>query len=237
MTSRRIAKAAVLLVLVGVVAAIYLSPLRDHLTRDEIRQVVSQLRGFWYGPLVFIALFAIGCIFAIPASIFVISAGLIWGWAWGGTYSIIGGLIGAVVSFYAGRFIGEGVIARFGRVGRAVAKQVDHAGFRSLLILRFIPGLPFAALNYGAGVCGVRLQDFVLATLLGMAPSVYVFAWCADALFNETMTEGDAVWRLIAVALLMVSITLLPVLLKRRLKTGPQAPGPRPQENLFDPEA
>jgi len=236
MTSRRIAKAAVLLVIVGVMAAIYLSPLREHLTREEIRDVVSQLRGFWYGPIIFIALFAIGCVFAVPASIFVISAGLIWGWIWGGTYSIIGGLLGAMASFFAGRFIGEGVIARFGRVGRAVAKQVDHAGFRSLLVLRFIPGIPFAALNYGAGVCGVRLQDFVLATLLGMAPSVYVFAWCADALFNGTMTEGDAVWRLVAVAIVMVSITLIPVLLKRKL-TRPQAPGPGPQENLLPPEA
>jgi uncharacterized membrane protein YdjX (TVP38/TMEM64 family) len=230
MTSRRIAKALVLLVIVGVVAAIYLSPMRDHLTREEIRSWVSHLRGFWYGPIVFIVLFAIGCVFALPASIFVISAGLIWGWIWGGTYSIIGGLLGAVASFYAGRFIGEGVIARFGRVGRAVAKQVDHAGFRSLLILRFIPGLPFAALNYGAGVCGVRLGDFVLATLLGMAPSVYVFAWCADALFNKTMTEADAVWRLIVVAVLMVLVTMLPVLLKRKLRSEGQAPPPVPTD-------
>ena len=44
-----------------------------------------------------------------------------------------------------------------------VVRRVDHAGFKSLLVLRFSPGLPFAALNYGAGVCGVRFGDFVFA--------------------------------------------------------------------------
>lgn len=226
MTSRRIAKAAVLLVIVGVVSAIYFSPLREYMNRDEIRHLVGQLRGYWYGPLVFIVLFAIGCVFAIPASLFVISAGLIWGWVWGGTYSIIGGVLGAVISFFAGRFIGEGLLDRFGRVGRVVKKQVDHAGFKSLLVLRFIPGLPFAALNYGAGVCGVTVGDFVFATLLGMAPSVYVFAYCADSLLNGTMSEGDAVKRLLIVAALLISITVLPALLKRRLPSGRQAPPP-----------
>ncbi len=227
MRSRRIARAAVLLAILGVVAAIYLSPLREHMNREEIREIVAQLRGYWYGPLVFIVLFAIGCVFAIPASLFVVSAGLIWGWVWGGTYSIIGGVIGAVISFFAGRFIGEGLLDRFGRVGRVVKKQVDHAGFKSLLVLRFIPGLPFAALNYGAGVCGVTLGDFVFATLLGMAPSVYVFAYCADALLNGTMSEGDALKRLLILGALLISITLLPQLVKRMFR--PQVPGPGPQ--------
>ncbi len=222
MTTRRIAKLALLLVIVGVVAVVYFSPLRDHLTREEVRDAVSHLRGYWHGPLIFMALYAIGCVFAIPASLFVISAGLIWGWVWGGTYAMIGGLIGAVASFLAGRFLGEGLLKRFGRVGLAVTKQVDHAGFRSLLILRFIPGIPFAVLNYGAGVAGVRLIDFVLATLFGMAPSVYVFAYCADALFNRTMSEGDVLRTLFIVAGLLVTITVAQALLKRKVRPTPE---------------
>lgn len=218
MTSRRLMKLALAVLLAVAIGAIYLSPLRDHLTRDEIRGFVEHLRGLWYGPIAFMAIFAVACLFAVPASIFVLAAGLIWGWQLGGTWSIIGGLAGAAISFFAARFIGEGLLDRFGRVGRLVAKQVDHAGFKSLLILRFVPGLPFAALNYGAGVCGVRLGDFLLATLLGMAPSVYVFAYCADALFNGSMREEDAVVRLLIVAGLMIAIVLIPGLLKRHLR-------------------
>ena len=41
--------------------------------------------------------------------------------------------------------------------------------------------LHLSDINWNGPVAGVRLGDFVLATTLGMAPSVYVFAWCADA--------------------------------------------------------
>ncbi|HVS33264.1 MAG TPA: VTT domain-containing protein [Thermoanaerobaculia bacterium] len=218
MATRRVAKIALAVVLAAAVAAIYFSPLREYLTRDEIRQTVDYLRGFWYGPLVFMGLYAIGCIFAVPASIFVLGAGAIWGWKLGGVYSLIGGMAGATISFFAGRFIGEGLLARFGRLGRMVARQVDHAGFKSLLILRFIPGLPFAVLNYGSGVCGVRLGDFAAATFLGSAPSVFVFAYCADALINGVMTEGEAAGRLVIVAVLMIAIVVIPGLVKRWLR-------------------
>ena len=227
MSRRRISKIVVGVLLLAAIAVIYLSPVRDHLNRDEIRGFVEQLRGLWYGPIAFIGIFAVACIFAVPASIFVLASGLIWGWQLGGTWSVIGGLLGATASFFAGRFLGEGLLHRFGRVGKIVAKQVDHAGFKSLLILRFIPGLPFAALNYGAGVCGVRLGDFVLATVLGSAPSIYVFGYCADALFNGTMTEGDAVINLLIVCVLMLAIVLIPGLLKRWLRpTADPEPDP-----------
>jgi uncharacterized membrane protein YdjX (TVP38/TMEM64 family) len=218
MSARRATKVTLVVVLVAAVAAIYLSPLREYMDREQIRGFVEQLRGLWYGPVAFVLIFALACVFAVPASIFVLAAGLIWGWKLGGTYSMLGGILGAAASFAAGRFIGEGLLQRFGRVGAVVAKQVDHAGFKSLLVLRFIPGLPFAALNYGAGVCGVRFGDFVLATILGMGPSVYLFAYCDDALFNGTMTEGDAVVKLLILGGAMIAIVLIPGLLKRRMR-------------------
>lgn len=224
--TRPAARIGLVLLIGAAIVVIYLSPLRNHMNREDIRAGVSQLRGLWYGPLVFMALYAIACVFAIPASLFVLAAGLIWGWVLGGTWAMIGGLVGAIASFLAGRFMGEGLLARFGRLGQAVEKRVEHAGFKSLLVLRFIPGIPFALLNYGAGVAGVSLLDFTLATLLGMAPSVYVFAYCADSLFNGTMSEGDAIKRLAIVAVLMISLVLLSTLLKRRVRLPAEPPEP-----------
>ncbi|HET8797467.1 MAG TPA: TVP38/TMEM64 family protein [Thermoanaerobaculia bacterium] len=197
------------------VAGIWFSPLREHLTRENVRAAVEQARGYWYGPILFILVYAIGCIVALPASVFVISAGFIWGWLLGGVYSMLGGLLGAVVSFFVARFIGEGLMTRFGRVGRAVTKQVDHAGFKSLLILRNVPGIPFAVLNYGAGVAGVRFRDYFFATLIGILPSKFVLTYCADALFNGSMTEGDAFRRLAVVCGLVLLMILLPIVVRR----------------------
>lgn len=215
MSRRLLLRLAAAALLVAVFAAIWVSPLRDHLTRENIRSAVEQIRAVWYAPIVYVLIYALGCVVALPASIFVIAAGFIWGWLLGGMYAMIGGTVGAIVSYFAGRFIGEGLLDRFGRVGRMVRQQVDHAGFKSMLILRNIPGIPFAVLNYGAGVAGVRFRDYFFATIIGIAPSKFVFTYCADALFNGSMSEGDAFKRLAIVCLLVLAMILVPALVKR----------------------
>jgi uncharacterized membrane protein YdjX (TVP38/TMEM64 family) len=215
MNKRRLVQIAVLVLLAAAVVGLWFSPVREQLTRDNVRSFVEHLRGLWYGPAIFIGAFMLACVFALPASVFVIAAGFIWGWLLGGCYAMIGGTIGAVSSYFLGRFIGEGLLDRFGRVGKLVRAQVDHAGFKSLLILRNIPGIPFAVLNYGAGVAGVRFRDYFFATILGIAPSKFVMTYCADSLFNGSMSEGDAFKRLAIVCALVVAMILLPALVKR----------------------
>ena len=224
MSRRTLIKIAVALFIAVVVVALWFSPLRAYLTRENVRAAVEHLRGLWYGPIVFMLVYATACIFAVPASLFCLAAGFIWGWMLGGSYTVIGGLFGAIASFYVARFVGEGLIHRFGRLGQFVAKQADHAGFRSLLVLRFIPGIPFAVLNYGAGVAGVRFRDYVAATFLGILPPTFVFAYCADALFNGTISEGDVVRRMLIACALMIGITLLPVLVRRIAGRAPRVP-------------
>jgi uncharacterized membrane protein YdjX (TVP38/TMEM64 family) len=216
MLSRRGLKIATLVVLVGGVVALYFSPLRGYFTREHLSGTVDYLRGLWYGPLVLIASYAIGCIFAIPASIFIIAAGIIWGWKLGVTYAMCGAMIGASAAYFAGRFLGEGLLDHFGRAGVAVRNQVSRNGFVSMLIARLIPGPPFAVWNYAAGIARMNFGEYFLATLLGTLPAHIIFAYCADALFNGTMTEGDAVKRLAIVAALLISMITLTTLLKRR---------------------
>ncbi|HEX2062659.1 MAG TPA: TVP38/TMEM64 family protein [Thermoanaerobaculia bacterium] len=219
MSRRTLLKLAAVALLGAAFVAIWFSPLREHLTKENIRAAVEQIRAVWWAPIVYVLLYAIGCVVALPASIFVIAAGFIWGWLLGASYAMIGGTLGATISFFAGRFIGEGLLDRFGRVGKMVRKQVDHAGFKSLLVARNIPGIPFAVLNYGAGVAGVRFRDYFFATIIGIAPSKFVFTYCADALFNGSMSEGDAFRRLAIVCALVLAMILLPTLVKRFART------------------
>ena len=217
MGSRKFLKLTLAAIVLGAIVALYFSPLRAQLTREHVVGAVAHLRGLWYAPIALILLYAVGCVFAIPASFFILAAGAIWGWKLGGTYAMVGGVLGATVSFLVARFIGEGLLEKFGAMGQKVKRQVTHAGFKSLLILRLIPVFPFAVLNYGAGVAGVRLRDFVLATTLGLITSNYVFAYSADALLRGDMTEGEAIKRLAFVGLLLISVIMIPTLLKRRM--------------------
>jgi len=216
MRARRTVKIATLLILVAGVVALYFSPLRDQLSREKIAAWVDTVRDLWYGPVVLIVSYAIGCVFAIPASIFIIAAGVIWGWKLGVAYAMCGALLGASAAYVAGRFLGEGLLERFGKAGQVVSKQVKNAGFVSMLIARLIPGPPFAVWNYAAGIANMNFGDYFFATLLGTLPAHIIFAYCADALFNGTMTEGEAVKRLAIVAVLLISMIVLTTLLKRR---------------------
>jgi Uncharacterized conserved protein len=217
MNKRNAIKLVMLAVLVGGAVALYFSPLRTYLTKAHIHDLIGWLRGLWYGPLVLIGLYAAGCVFAIPASVFVIAAGVIWGWKLGAVYAITGGFLGAMASYFVGRFLGEGLLDKFGSPGRAVRKQVETAGFTSMLIVRLIPGPPFAIWNYAAGVARMRFRDYALATLIGIIPSHVVFTYCADSLVNGTMTQGDAIKRLAIVCALLLALILIPILIKKRI--------------------
>jgi uncharacterized membrane protein YdjX (TVP38/TMEM64 family) len=218
MTKRRAAKIGILLLFATAIGVLYFSPLRSYLTREHIRDSVGQLRDLWYGPLVLIGLYGVGCVFAIPASLFILAAGVIWGWKFGVLYAMCGGMLGAVASYYVGRFLGEGLLDRFGSMGRAVRRQVETAGFTSMLIVRLIPGPPFAVWNYAAGIAHMRQRDYFFGTLFGTFPAHLVFTYCADALFNGTMTQNEAVWRLLVVGLLLIAMVLIPRLIKRSLQ-------------------
>lgn len=226
MNGRTAIKIALVVVIAAVVGALYFTPVRQYMDRAHLVIAVDYLRGLWYAPIILILAYAIGCVFAIPASLFIIASGVVWGWLLGGIYAMIGGVLGATLSFLVGRFVGEGMLDRFGAIGRRVRKQVDNAGFKSLLVLRLIPLFPFAVLNYGAGVAGVQLSDFVFATALGLAPSNFVFAYSAHALYENTMSQGEALTRLAIVAGLLLVVVLVPSLLKRRMtrSNGNSAP-------------
>ena len=227
MTFRRAIKLAVLLLLGGAVAALFFSPLRHQLTMANARGWVLReqdvVEHLWYAPLLFILAYAVGCIFAVPASIFIAVAGALWGWKFGALYAMCGGMSGAIASYFVGRFLGEGLLDRFGKAGAAVKAQVEKAGLKTMLIVRLIPGPPFAVWNYGAGVARVRFLDYALGTFLGTLPAHLVFAYSADALFNGTLSEGDAVKRLVLVMVLLLAIVLVPTLVKKRMESRAEA--------------
>src|SRR5512141_2412327 len=104
--SRRTLKIAVVVFLVAVVAALYFTPLRQYFTREHVRTAVTTMRTLWYAPVLLIAGYALGCVFAVPASIFVIAAGVIFGWKLGTVYAMTGAMIGAMASYFVGRFLG-----------------------------------------------------------------------------------------------------------------------------------
>ena len=209
-------RVAAALLLAGAIAVVWFSPLREKLDLDHAREAGRMLSESWFGPPLFILTFGILGVLLVPATVFVVTAALVWGWGTGGTYSLAGASLGALLSFLLARWMGGGIAARLGERGRQLTDRLRNSGFSALLILRLIPIFPYAMLNYASGLAGLRSRDFVAATVIGLAPSIFIVSYSADAIARGTLSGGDAFGRLLVAGVLLAILAIVPMALKRR---------------------
>jgi uncharacterized membrane protein YdjX (TVP38/TMEM64 family) len=140
--------------------------------------------GAW-GPVVYMLLYAVGPSFLVPGAVMTIAGGLAFGAMWGSVYSLIGGDIGALVAFAAGRFLGKSFVERIvGERFRAMLQRIAKHGFQIILYLRFVPVIPYNALNLLAGASPITFHDYFWATMIGMIPGTILYAFLGDALWH-----------------------------------------------------
>jgi uncharacterized membrane protein YdjX (TVP38/TMEM64 family) len=132
-----------------------------------------------WGPIAFIVGYVVGVILWVPASLFTLAAGAMFGLGLGTVYVMIGAYIGATVSFLIARYAARGVLerrlaesARFAAIDRAVGRH----GRRIVLLLRLSPVIPFSFLNYALGVTRVSLADYVVG-MVGMVPATMAYVY------------------------------------------------------------
>ncbi len=130
-----------------------------------------------WGPVLFFALYAALALVPVPKALLTAAGGALFGlWA-GAGLSLAGALVGAIISFGAGRLLGRDSVDRLirGRVARVDALLADH-GLSAVLIVRLIPLVPFIAVNYASGLTGVMFRHYVLGSALGMVPGSLAYA-------------------------------------------------------------
>ncbi|MFF8285740.1 TVP38/TMEM64 family protein [Streptomyces albus] len=121
----------------------------------------------------------------VPRPVLNVAAGVLFG-AQAGTFSAtVGTVIGAGIAFGLGRLLGQDALRTLvrGRWMAAADRQLSRHGFRSMLVIRLLPGVPFAASNYGAAVSRMRWSAFLGATAVGSLPNTaaYVIAGSSAA--------------------------------------------------------
>jgi uncharacterized membrane protein YdjX (TVP38/TMEM64 family) len=133
--------------------------------------------GVW-GPLAVTGAGAMLTCAFVPGAVLAGASGLLFGAALGTPVAICAATLGATCAFLIARVLGR-------RSYRAVAgkrlldwtARIESRGFLSVLYARIAPLMPFTLTSYAAGMTGIRLRDFALATALGASPRA--FAWAA----------------------------------------------------------
>ncbi|SOB85789.1 TVP38/TMEM64 family protein [Streptomyces sp. 1331.2] len=142
--------------------------------------LANRLPGYWFGPL-FALVYAVGTLAFVPRPALNAAAGLLLGIQQGVALAVLGTTLGAALAFALGRGLGREALRPYlrGKVLGALDRRFTEQGFRSVLVLRLLPGMPFQAANYGAAFSGVRFTPFLLATAIGVVPTTAVYVTAA----------------------------------------------------------
>ncbi len=169
-------------------------------------------------PLIFILLFTLGATFFVPVALLSITSGVLFGPWYGTFYTLIAATLSAVLSFIIGRYLGRQRLGRIvGSRLSTVTDLVSKGGWRSVAMMRLVPLLPFAALNYAFGLCRINLLHYALATFVFMAPARFAYNYIGAVGLSSLQEGGATVLAVMVVVLLaVVAVVLPPWLAKRR---------------------
>jgi uncharacterized membrane protein YdjX (TVP38/TMEM64 family) len=218
---------ALLIALLAVAFALFRwTPLSEFLTKDKMVALMMDLRSAWWAPVALLALYLVLSPTGLPVSPLIFAGGVVFGVKLGWFYNLLGTMIGATASFLLARALGYELVSHV--VPKALLKRAEKIlekhGFWTIVRVRFLP-IPFAVINYGAALAGVRFPQFLVATAIGLIPSMLIYTYFGHALFNAATADRQSVIRnlagvLVIVMLLSFLVPLRKIWKKRRYRGG-----------------
>lgn len=145
-----------------------------------------------FGPLVFMAGYALATVAFLPGSFLTLAGGAVFGF-WGVAYAFLGASAGACLSFLVARHLARGWVEariasnpRFAAIDRAIARE----GRKVVFLLRLSPVFPFNLLNYALGLTRIRFVDYLVACL-GMLPGAFLYVYYGKAAGDLATLASD----------------------------------------------
>jgi len=143
----------------------------------------------------YIAVYIVAAALSIPAGFYLtVIGGILFGAVLGGAAALVGATTGAICIFLIARSaVGEYFVRRAGPLAEKLAQGFRADAFSYLLFLRLVPIFPFWVVNLMAALAGARLTTFAAATVLGMTPPTFIFAFFGAGL-DSVITAQQAAY-------------------------------------------
>ncbi|WP_018234987.1 TVP38/TMEM64 family protein [Ensifer sp. BR816] len=144
--------------------------------------------------LAFFVVYVAAVVFSIPAaSVLTIAAGFLFGPFLGGMVAVFAATLGSSLLFLAARgVLGDLLRKRAGRFLERLADGFRRNAFLYLLVLRLAPIFPFFIVNIAPAFFDVKLRTFVAATLIGIVPATFAYAWLGCELDDVIARAGES---------------------------------------------
>ena len=164
-------------VIVGIPAFLYFRFGSDIFSKDTASRVIEYLQqNSKTAFLIIIALQIIQVVVCVlPGQPIQFAASYMFGVGWGYLLSVIGAVIGTIISFYLAKLLGSDAMHLFFGEERVKDYQRRLNSGRGLLIaflIYLIPGVPKDLVSYAAGISEMRFRPFVLVATFGRSPAM-----------------------------------------------------------------
>ena len=127
------------------------------------------------------------------ASALTITSGLVFGGILGGVLTVIGATTGAVIIFLIARSsLGEVMEKKAGPFIQKMIAGFQKDQFQYLLTLRLAPIFPFWVVNIVPALLNMKLGQYALATLIGIIPGTFAFAFIGAGLDSVIAAQEEA---------------------------------------------
>jgi pyruvate/2-oxoglutarate dehydrogenase complex dihydrolipoamide dehydrogenase (E3) component/uncharacterized membrane protein YdjX (TVP38/TMEM64 family) len=162
-----------------------------------------------WGPLVFVLIYVVAVVLALPGSAITIVGGALFGSVLGVILVSLGSTLGASLAFLISRYFArESVVGWLGKNEKfqRLDRLTEEHGAIMVALTRLVPLFPFNLLNYGFGLTKVPFWTYVFWSWLCMLPGTALYVVGADA-FAKGLAQGRVPWGLIG-ALAGVAVIL-----------------------------
>lgn len=216
-TRRHIALAGLALVAAGA-AAWFIMGGGEQISFEAIKRQRTRFREYVdahyiEAVLIFLGVYASTAFFVPGALALTLVAGFLFGVAAGASYVVVSSTAGAVVAFLLARYAFRDIVRnRYEDKLDWLNRELGSHGHNYLIFLRIVPVMPFFAVNYLAGLTGMKLSTFTWATAAGMLPGSIIYAFAGRQLGNIEKASEVASPGVIGSIAAMGIFVMLPVI-------------------------
>ena len=179
---------AVSIVVVGIVITISLTQVMVNLFFDYLNWFTENET---FGVVIFLSLYIVFGIIALPASFHKYLAGVIYGFGPGIIIAWIGSMIGAIAPF----FLGKKWMNPYARKSlehypslKGLEDEMAKQGVRVVALTRASLVIPYGVLNYAYGATKLKFKDFIIGNFVMIIPSI-MYAWWG----SQTIVTSDGI--------------------------------------------
>jgi len=197
-----------LIALVALAAAWSWTPLEELLSPKRISDYLQSLASPEMRAAAAIGGFVIASLAMVPVTLLAVIGGIVFdGWQ-AFAYVMTGAMLASAIGFFGGRFIGRSAIERLsGSRIEQLSQRLAERGTVAVAVLRLVPVAPFAIFNLIAGGSHLGARQFLIGSLIGLAPGLGAITLFSNSLW-QALTAPSIGNIAIAVA---VGIALLAV--------------------------